>query len=72
VLILFLQEVKWDSIFRNAQLTVPRGSKELLPRIQAHIPSVVNKISALLEYQGVLHYLDALALLGHFFTFTSS
>ncbi len=64
VLILFLQEVKQDIFFRHAQLTVPQQCEELLPWIQAHLLSVVSKIHALLEYQGILHYLDALALIG--------
>jgi hypothetical protein len=63
VLILFLQEVKRDIIFRRAQLTEPRRREELQPRIQAHLLSVITKIQALLEYQGVLNYTDALALL---------
>jgi hypothetical protein len=62
VLILFLQEVKRD-IFRRAQLNEPRRREELQPRIQAHLLSVITKIQALLEYQGVLNYTDALALL---------
>jgi hypothetical protein len=32
--------------------------------LQAHLLSVVNKIRWLLEHQGVLHYLHALAFLG--------
>jgi hypothetical protein len=64
VLITFLQEVRQDIVFRHAQLTALRRCEEMLPRIRAHLFSVVNKIRALLEYQGVLHYIDALALLG--------
>ncbi len=63
VLILFLQEVKRDIIFRRAQLTEPRRREELQARIQAYLLSVITKIQALLEYQGVLNYTDALALL---------
>jgi hypothetical protein len=63
VLILFLQEVKRDIIFRRAQLSEPRRREELQHRIQAHLLSVITKIQALLEYQGVLNYTDVLALL---------
>jgi hypothetical protein len=52
VLILFLQEVKQDIVFRHAQLTVPRRWEEPLPRIQAQLLSVI----ALFEYQGVIHH----------------
>jgi hypothetical protein len=62
-LILFLQEVKRDIIFRRAQLSEPRRREELQPQIQAHLLSVITKIQALMEYQGVLNYTDALALL---------
>jgi hypothetical protein len=65
VLILFLQEVKRDIIFRRAQLSEPRRGEGLQPRIQAHLLSVITKIQALLEYQGVLNYTDVLALLRH-------
>ncbi len=63
VLILFLQEIKRDIIFRVAQLAEPRRREELQPRIQAHLLSVIFKLQAFLEYQGVLNYTDALALL---------
>jgi hypothetical protein len=63
VLILFLQEVKRDIIFRRAQLSEPRRREELQSRIHAHLLSVITKIQVLLEDQGVLNYADALALL---------
>jgi hypothetical protein len=63
VLILLLQEIKRDIIFCRAQLAEPRRREELQPRIQAHLLSVITKLQALLEYQGVLNYTDALALL---------
>jgi hypothetical protein len=57
VLILFLQEIKRDIIYRQAQLQEPRRRREELhPRIKAHLVSVINKISALLEYQGALQF----------------
>jgi hypothetical protein len=65
VLILFLQEVKRDIIYRRAQLQEPRRKEELHPRIQAHLVFVIKEISALLEYQGALKFSDGLALLKH-------
>jgi hypothetical protein len=63
VLILLFQETKHDIIFRHAQLQTQRRREELHPCIQARLVSVVNKIIALLEYQGVLQYSDSLSLL---------
>ncbi len=63
VLILFLQEIKRDIIYRRAQLQEPRRREELHPHIQAHLISMINKISALLEYQGTVQFSDGLALL---------
>jgi hypothetical protein len=63
ILILFLQEIKRDIIFRRAQLAEPRRREELLPRIRAHLLSVISKLQSFLEYQGVLNFTDALALL---------
>jgi hypothetical protein len=63
VLILFLQEIKRDIVYRRAQLQEPRQHEELHPRIQAHLVSVINKISALLEYQGTLQFSDGLTFL---------
>jgi hypothetical protein len=63
VLILFLQEIKRDIIYRRAQLQEPRWREELHPRIQAHLVLVVNKISSLLEYQGTLQFMDGLSFL---------
>jgi hypothetical protein len=63
VLILFLQEIKRDIIYRRAQLQEPCRREELHPRIQAHLVSVINKISVLLEYQSALQFSYGLALL---------
>jgi hypothetical protein len=63
VLIIFLQEIKHDIIYRRAQLQEPRRLEELHPRIQAHLISVINKISSLLEYQGTLQLADGLSFL---------
>jgi hypothetical protein len=63
VLILFLQEIKQDIIYRRAQLQEPRQREELHPRLQAHLVSAINKGTALLEYQGTLKFSDGLTLL---------
>jgi hypothetical protein len=63
VLILLLQEIKRDIVYRRAQLQEPRRREELHPRIQAHLISVINKISSLLEYQGTLQFADGLSFL---------
>jgi hypothetical protein len=63
ILILFLQEIKRDIVNRRAQLQEPRRREELHPCIQAHLVSVINKISALLEYQGALQFSDGLTFL---------
>jgi hypothetical protein len=63
VLILLLQELKRDIIYRRAQLQEPRRREELHPRIQAHLVSVINKITSLLEYQGTLQFSDGLSFL---------
>jgi hypothetical protein len=54
ILILFLQKIKQDIIYRRAQLQEPRQREELHPCIQAHLVSLINKVTALLEYQGTL------------------
>jgi hypothetical protein len=63
VLILLFQEIKRDIIYRRAQLQEPCQREELHPRIQAHLVSVINKITSLLEYQGTLQFLDGLSFL---------
>ncbi len=40
-------------------------TKELQPHMQSHLLSVVKKVKAFLEYQGVLPYKDALSFLEH-------
>jgi hypothetical protein len=62
ILILFLQEIKRDIIFRRAQLAEPRRREELQPRIQAHLLSVISKLQSFLEYQGVLNYCTLMRL----------
>jgi hypothetical protein len=63
VLILLLQEIKRNIIYRRAQLQEPCRREELHPRIQAHLTSVIKKISSLLEYQGTLQFTDGLYFL---------
>jgi hypothetical protein len=41
VLILLLEEIKRDIVYRQAQLQEPRRCEELHPRIQAHLVSVI-------------------------------
>jgi hypothetical protein len=63
VLILLLQEIKRDIIYRRAQLQEPRRREELHPWIQAHLTSMINKISSLLKYQGTLQFAEGLFFL---------
>jgi hypothetical protein len=63
VLILLLQEIRQDIIYRRAQLQEPRRREELHPQILAHLLSVINQISSLFEYQGTLQYADGLSFL---------
>jgi hypothetical protein len=63
VLILLFQEIKRDIIYRRSQLQEPRRREELHPRIQAHLVSVINKITSLLEYQGTVQFSDGLSFL---------
>jgi hypothetical protein len=63
-MILFLQKkVKHDVAFRHIQLDSPRRQEELQLCLQEHFLSVINKICDLLEYQGVLIFVDALSFL---------
>jgi hypothetical protein len=66
ILILLLREIKPDIIYRRVPLQEPRRSEELHPRIQAHLVSVINKISALLEFQGAPQFSDGLTFLKRF------
>ena len=50
-LLYLIQETKRDIIHKRMTLTTPRGVIPL-PRIHAHILSVINKISSQMEYQG--------------------
>ncbi len=55
------------SIFQSTQKNLnlfseARRREELLHRLQAHLLSKINKIQALLKYQGGLNYISSLAL----------
>jgi hypothetical protein len=62
VVIFLPEEVKRDILSR---MHPSRRQEELQPRIQAHLVSVVKKFTALLEYQGILPFQDALSFLKH-------
>jgi hypothetical protein len=49
-----IQEIKRDIIFRRMQLSVPSRHEVLQIRMQAHILSVTCKLTSLLEYQGIV------------------
>jgi hypothetical protein len=53
-IILLLQEIKQDIIYRHAQLSTPCSGAEVHERIQARLLAVTKKFSSLLKYQGVL------------------
>jgi hypothetical protein len=55
-----IQEQKRDIICRRMTLTTPRGPIPM-PRIHAHILSVLTKITSLLEYQGAKSQSDPYA-----------
>ena len=52
ILILYIQELKRDIIYRRMNLAETHRNREVpLIRIQAHIMTTINKIISLLEYQ---------------------
>ena len=52
IIILYIQELKRDIIYRKMNLTENHRNREVpLFRIQAHIMTTMNKIISLLEYQ---------------------
>jgi hypothetical protein len=53
-ILVLIQEVKRDIIFRRMQLLVPTQQAVLQIRIQAHLLSVTRKLTSLLEYQGIV------------------
>jgi hypothetical protein len=54
VVLIFIQEVKRDIFFRRMQIKKPQKQEVLKIRIQAHILPVLQKLTALLEYQGIV------------------
>jgi hypothetical protein len=54
VVLIFIQEVKRDIFFRRMQLKKPQRQEVLMISIQAHILPVLQKLTALLEYQGIV------------------
>jgi hypothetical protein len=54
-ILIFIQEVKWDIIFRRMQLKEPNRQEVPKIRLQAHLLSVIRKLISLLEYQGIVH-----------------
>jgi hypothetical protein len=54
VVFIFIQEVKRDIFFRRMQIKKPQRQEVLKIRIQAHILPVLQKLTALLEYQGIV------------------
>ena len=63
VIILLIQEIKRDIIYRRAQITQPRREPVFPQRIQAHILSSIQKVQSYLEYQGILAYNPGITLL---------
>ena len=61
-LLYLIQEIKRNIIQKRMTLTAPRGIIPL-PRIHAHILSVINKISSQMEYQGAKPQSDMMLLL---------
>jgi hypothetical protein len=57
-----IQEQKRDIICRRMTLTTPRGPIPM-PRIHAHILSVLTKITSLLEYQGAKSQSDLMHMI---------
>jgi hypothetical protein len=55
IILIFIQEVKRDIIFRRMQIKEPK--RQAFPRIrmQAHLLLIIRKLISLLEYQGIAH-----------------
>jgi hypothetical protein len=49
-----IQEIKCNIIFRRMQLTEPSQQEVPRSRLQAHLLSVTRKLISLLEYQGIV------------------
>jgi hypothetical protein len=53
-ILVLIQEIKRNIIFRRMQLTEPSRSETSKIRLQAHLISVTRKLISLLEYQGIV------------------
>jgi hypothetical protein len=53
-ILVLVQEIKRDIIFRRMQLQEPMHQEVLRIRIHAHLLSSIRKLTSLLEYQGVV------------------
>ncbi len=53
-ILVLIQEIKRDIIFRRMQLLVPLHQEVLRNRIHAHLLSSIRKLISLLEYQGIV------------------
>jgi len=52
ILIMFIQEIKRDIIYRRMQIAEIHRNREMpLIRVQAHLMTTINKIISLLDYQ---------------------
>jgi hypothetical protein len=53
-ILVIIQEIKCNIIFRRMQLTEPALQEVPRIRLQAHLLSVIRKLISLLEYQGIV------------------
>ncbi len=58
-----IQEIKRDIIYRRMQLKQPQRMEVARTRIQAHVLSVIRKLIALLEYQGIIQNKESIKFL---------
>ena len=52
--LVLVQEIKRNIIFRRMQITEPIRQEVPRLRMQAHLLAVIRKLSSLLEYQGIV------------------
>jgi hypothetical protein len=62
-ILVLIQEIKHDIIFRRMQLAEPLRREVPVIRIQAHLLSVVRKLVSLLEYQGIVQNKEPISFL---------
>ncbi len=53
-ILVLVQEIKRNIIFRRMQITEPSRQEVPRLRLQAHLLSVIRKLISLLEYQGIV------------------